>query len=193
MAGKTELVEIQVDVETEETLILDLAVLSDHKNVLLRDEMVYTVGDLLGRLLDTVKTNALNIIFQNLLNHIVDDVSLGCRVLSISLELLDSANNEHRQALELVEGDLDLLFGLLSCSLRLLRLGCLLFGFHPEEVVVLVGVGEGLLLLSCLGLTIHLLLVISKLDIASHQVYVRDSQQAAYLTDIARSDHRVGM
>ena len=117
LAGKTELVEVQVDVETEETLILDLAVLSDHKNVLLRDEMVYTVGDLLGRLLDTVKTNALNIILQNLLNHIVDDFSLGCRVLSITLELLDSANDEHRQALEFIKCYLDLLFGLLSCGL----------------------------------------------------------------------------
>ena len=79
--------------------------------------MVDTVGDLLGCILDTVKTNALSIILQNLLNHLVDDLSLGCRVLSISLELLDSANNEHRQALELIEGDLDLLFGLLSCGL----------------------------------------------------------------------------
>ena len=91
--------------------------MSDHKNVLLRDEMVDTVGDLLGCILDTVKTNALSIILQNLLNHLVDDLSLGCRVLSFPLELLDSANNEHRQALELIEGDLDLLFGLLSCGL----------------------------------------------------------------------------
>ena len=112
-----ELVDVQVDVKTEETLILDLAVLSDHEDVLLCDEMVYAVGDLLGRLLDTAETNALSILPQNLLNHLVDNFSLGCRVLSISLKLLDSSDNEHRQALELIEGDLDLLFGLLSCGL----------------------------------------------------------------------------
>ena len=95
MASETELVDVEIDVETEETFILDLAVLSDHKNVLLCDEMVDTIRDLLGGLLDTVKTNALSIILQNLLNHLVDDFSLGCRVLSISLKLLDGANNEH--------------------------------------------------------------------------------------------------
>ena len=95
MASETELVDVEIDVETEETFILDLAVLSDHKNVLFCDEMVDTIRDLLGGLLDTVKTNALSIILQNLLNHLVDDFSLGCRVLSISLKLLDGANNEH--------------------------------------------------------------------------------------------------
>ena len=95
LASETELVDVEIDVETEETFILDLAVLSDHKNVLLCDEMVDTIRDLLGGLLDTVKTNALSIILQNLLNHLVDDFSLGCRVLSISLKLLDGANNEH--------------------------------------------------------------------------------------------------
>ena len=92
LAGEAHAVDIEVDVETEEALIFNLAVLSDHQDVLFRDQVIDAVCYLFGSLSSFLHRCALSFCLDNFLNDFVDNISLRCRLLSFALKFFHNAN-----------------------------------------------------------------------------------------------------
>ena len=114
---------IDVDVEAEKSLVLHLAVLSDHNDALLSDQMIDSVGDLLGHLGCLLHGSSRRVVHHQRLNDLVHDFRLLNGLLARLFKLVEVANNQLREALVLVEGDLYLLLGGLGHLLWLLLLG----------------------------------------------------------------------
>ena len=87
--------DVQVDIEAEQALVLDLAVLSDHQDVLLCDQMVDAVRDLLCVFSSFLDARALTVFTHDLLNDLIDDVCLRRRLLAFSFKLFDGAYDKH--------------------------------------------------------------------------------------------------
>ena len=99
---------LHVNIQAEETLVLVLAVLCDHKDVLLCDQILDAVADQFGCLYSLLHTCAHTLIQDDLLDNLVNNVGLRDRLLAFTFELLQDADDELRVSHVLLIGDLRL-------------------------------------------------------------------------------------
>ena len=109
---------VNVDVEAQEALILDLAVLRDHEHVLLRDQVIDAIGDLLCHLSRTFDTCACAFLDDDLFEHDVNDLGLLDRFLAVTLELLKVEHDQFRDLFVLLVCDLYFLLSWLCLLLN---------------------------------------------------------------------------
>lgn len=118
--AKIHILQIYIDIEAEESFILDPCVLCNHEDVLLGDQMLYDVLDFVrcfdGLLLVCDRVAHLH---QHFLYHSIDHVALLNVVSTLLLELAHDTHGQVREALILVEADLYFpwLTGLASCAM----------------------------------------------------------------------------
>ena len=110
---------IDVDIETEETLVLDLAVLRDHEHVLLCHQVVDAVRDFLRHLGCSLHVCAHALLKHDFLQNVVNDFGLLDRFLTLALEILELQNDHPGDLLILLERDLYFLLNWLSLLLNL--------------------------------------------------------------------------
>ena len=107
-------VDVESDVETEQSLVFNFAVLGDHQHVLLCDHVVNTIRDFLGCLCGLFDWSSGALIQHNLVNHLVNNVWLLQRFLAIDFSLLQLTSNYQANTLVVFIGDLDFFVSSLS-------------------------------------------------------------------------------
>mgnify|MGYP000855428400 CR=1 FL=1 len=118
---------VYVDVEAEESFVLQLGILTDHQEVFFRDQVRNDILDLFTRFNRFFNAGAAEVLNFHSLDHSVDDLELLNIILVVSLEFLHHFYNHHGQLLVLLVADFGLLAWLCSLFLlnRLLRNHCL--------------------------------------------------------------------
>lgn len=165
LGAKAHLADVKIYVETQKTLVFHLIVLSDHQNIFFGDQVIDAIGDLLGSLCSLFDTGTLAIFSHYLLDYAINYLSLWRRLLALSFELFNYADDKHWQLLELIKGNLYFFVLLLARShlSLLILLGLLLLSLHPEQIIILFLFG--LCLSFLLHFSIQILLIVCKLDI----------------------------
>ena len=134
----SDILDVQVDIKTDKPLVFDFRILSDHQNIFLLDQMLDCIRHLSGLLCRPLHRGPHSVGSGQLLDNFVDNLALSSRFLALVFEIPQALHHECRDSLELVEGDLDLLFFRLS---RLLQFSAHLLLTLPlsvklEEIII---------------------------------------------------------
>ena len=126
LLSEVHLVDIEIDVKAEKTLVFNFVILRDHKNIFLLDQVIDSICYFFSVLSCLLNSGSRILVDHYLFDDLIDDFWLLDRLLAVALHLLERANNEHGHPLVLFECDFDIS----SLWLLLALLGLFLFSLH---------------------------------------------------------------